>query len=543
MMIHAWEWLLTPSRELMCVLAAVYLVPLVRLVTLPLSAGDPVTRFVNRWCGRWDISIGWLRDSAGVILLLALSGYSLWQDAPPQFFYLAGPLLSVLNIFWKRQAMDRLIDFLHDHPYVHPQEFFDDVVASRGVIRLKLPKHPRRVLDPQSIDFRQVRGRDRIRFPLLVGLCSTCVLSRLVLCAHRKHRGKFIARLAHAISFLWGARMVQLARAAVVREGVAFDPACHPHRVYLFNHASLFDFVIAPLAFAAEGNPASYAHFIVAKDHFIDNFFVNRILGMGRAMEVLGMIFVDRRRPTKEKAQQVVSQAVIQLADEGAPIMMFPQGTRTRPFLSVNGERLGSAYYASRKRPQLEKEGGHLKKGAAYLGIDAALHLAKHKRHGSVSLIPIGLMGTGIVCPPGSIRLHMGVVMRLRMGEPIVVRAEDVRGIRRETQAYRLSVETLHQKIDDALRSLIKVHAELERRFFEDLRKTLDPLKIEEVAVAMKSWRNDDPVVFVILDYIYACQPKHWRPLLGELVQLLLECAPRERLVELKLKVINALVA
>ena len=41
----------------------------------------------------------------------------------------------------------------------------------------------------------------------------------------------------------------------------------------------------------------------------------------------------------------------------------------------------------------------------------------------------------------------------------------------------------------------------------------LDTLQIEELAIAMKQWRGEDYLVYATLDCIYACKPRHWRPM------------------------------
>jgi hypothetical protein len=93
---------------------------------------------------------------------------------------------------------------------------------------------------------------------------------------------------------------------------------------------------------------------------------------------------------------------------------------------------------------------------------------------------------------------------------------------------------TVINRVDDALKSASKIHAELERRFFRDVRSLCDPLKFDEVAVAMKSWRGDDYLVHSIIDIIYTCKTDEQRKLAGKLIYMLLNFAERSEILEFR---------
>jgi hypothetical protein len=92
-----------------------------------------------------------------------------------------------------------------------------------------------------------------------------------------------------------------------------------------------------------------------------------------------------------------------------------------------------------------------------------------------------------------------------------------------------------------ALKTLLRVHAMLERRFFEDLRGILSALELEEISLAVKPWRGNDFLLHAILDAIYACPIAARRALLHELARLLINFAPREDLLAFKGRVANTL--
>ncbi len=57
----------------------------------------------------------------------------------------------------------------------------------------------------------------------------------------------------------------------------------------------------------------------------------------------------------------------------------------------------------------------------------------------------------------------------------------------------------------------------------------------------MKPWRREDYLIYTLLDYIYACNPKEWHSLLGQLAHLILTDAPREDIVAFRDRVADLL--
>jgi hypothetical protein len=95
-------------------------------------------------------------------------------------------------------------------------------------------------------------------------------------------------------------------------------------------------------------------------------------------------------------------------------------------------------------------------------------------------------------------------------------------------------VEKLHRQIDNNLKAVWGVHANLERRFFKDMRRIASSPEIEEMSIALKPWRNDDYLVHAILDCIYTCPAALRWELLGKLIYLIRNFASREELLEFK---------
>jgi len=215
----------------------------------------------------------------------------------------------------------------------------------------------------------------------------------------------------------------------VTVEGREHLPPDGTPQLFVFNHASVLDAAYAALALAArprarEGDPPENClpSFLLAKDHFHDNPFYYRIIGMGRIAEVIGMTFVTRSGGGDiARAQAVAHIASEKLLESRMPLAIFPQGTRAAPCVGSRGERLDSAYYTVGSKSRIKADGAHLKRGAAFIVAQAAFTLARSGSRETVQLIPVALSGTGIACPRDSLRMRAGVPIRLTVGEQIAI--------------------------------------------------------------------------------------------------------------------------
>lgn len=175
-----------------------------------------------------------------------------------------------------------------------------------------------------------------------------------------------------------------------------------PDRSYIVisNHGSwldiMADFVSVPLPL----------RFLSKKELF-------RIPLMGSAMRALGMVEIDRARAVS--MHEAINEGVRKVAEHGASVMVYPEGTRTR-----TGEM----------RP--------FKRGAFFMAVDNQL-----------PILPVTISGSYDAWPPGPIA--RGGTLRVEVGEPIEVAGltrddlpelvERCEAIVRETRA-RLDAET-----------------------------------------------------------------------------------------------------
>lgn len=545
--VHGWTVVL---------LVVFYIVPILRFLTLPWERGGHFFRCANRFLGLWEHFVWPLRDTVGIIYVAGGSIWFFWRGIETgewEFFILCSILTALLLLGlamrrWRDDALLSFLSFIADNPTIHPKECFDHLICSFGAIRYILPTKPFVLIDPSALDFRRGRSSKGIGIiAIAIGVWSTIWIARLIIIAKKRCGIEFMQRVASAFAIIWGARIAELSRAAVTVDGKEHLSEMKDIQIYLFTHMSFLDFALAPLVLA--GRPKAHSKivlsncpsFLLAKDHFRDNFLFYRILGIGKAAEALGMIFVERKgKGSSERARSVANLAANMLISEHSPLIIFPQGARAATHPGLRGERIDSAYYAVGSHERMKADGKHLKKGASLIAATATAKLARSGSREIISILPIAFSGTGMACPRGSMRITPNVHIRLLIGKPISIDPSlHHEIINNDDKVFEFASE-LHVKIELALKGTGKIHAELERRFFEDMRGILDPMKVEEIAIAMKSWRGGDYLIHAILDTIYSCKPDSWRPFVGELTHLLLNFASREDFLALKGRIANA---
>ncbi|MFN0063254.1 MAG: lysophospholipid acyltransferase family protein [Myxococcaceae bacterium] len=166
---------------------------------------------------------------------------------------------------------------------------------------------------------------------------------------------------------LWAPGLLWVAGAKIQLEAMPALDWNAPH-VFTLNHRSALDI---PVAFAV----------LPANLRFLAKHTLGRIPFLGWYMRATRMVFVDRTSPTRAvKSLQAAGKRV----REGATLLTFPEGTRARD---------------GRVHP--------FKRGAFAVALEAG-----------VPIVPVALVGTDGVLPPGSFRAAPGTV-RVRVGTPI----------------------------------------------------------------------------------------------------------------------------
>ena len=490
-------------------------------------------RLLNRWIGALELWFGWVRDFSVILFALWILGWRIYGwvrlgapfSLPFEILFLG---LAFYSRWWRWHGLKPLQEFARLNPRVEPQEFFDHLYACLGFLPHRVPAKASLLVDPLHLHYAKGKPMKQSVWLCFRGAYATFLFGRLAYKAFRWKGSHYIKSVGSGLSMIWAVRMIQMARMDVIVEKTPGLASIKEGKIiYAVSHKSLLDIALAQLAYFKEKPDGSVASFmpriIVAKDHFRDNLFLYRILGIGQTLEAWGMIFVDRKSKQEGKAKRAVDNVVKRLLPSDMSLAIYPQGTRARGQLNRDGTRWDAAYFCVGKKERLKKEGGYFKKGIAHIAVTTAQTLAKYKSREKVWVLPVGMIGPGTVCPKGSWKIQTEAKVTIKMGEPICVD---------ET----MTVDRLTAKIDGSLQELLGVATRLERRFFMDLREILDQRGVDEVAVAIKQWRQEE-IVYQILDYIYALPPKMWRGLLTELSNQLRHEATRDNLACLRNKI------
>lgn len=486
---------------------ALYIIPMLRIFSrwLPTPAVGGAGARVAGWIGRVEWGVAIMRDSVGLvagILVGTIHGgqvLGLWRWAVSVPLVMVAGLAVMLSLLarWQhRQWRLRLIDSLVQHPAQHPQDFHDGYFQGLSGWRPDLTRVPARIVDAAHLDFRR-HGRARQRcWPLLHAAASTVFYSSLVLLAARTagYRER-LQTIVDAIMRVWGARLLALAQVAVQVEGLERLQEINGTVIICSNHTSMLDFVATPVVLGCAHLARAPLHlrFLVARDHFLDNWLYYRVLRIGMAVEAAGMVCVHRHG-TPEQRARAVPTAVRQMLHHHVDVAIYPQGTRTPARLDDHGRRTEPGYFTAgwprRKRPV----GQHMKKGAARLAYQAALQAAHAPKAGAVYVVPLGIRGAGVVLPKGARRLQTEGVVTLHIGEPLCVQVEE--------HNLDLHIGRLHEAIDQQLRILLDIDGKLLARFRYDVQQELGEEAAGQLLARLRQWEEGYQVSLAVLDLL-----------------------------------------
>lgn len=535
----------------------IYSVPIFRLVFSPFNLGKVrLLAAIGVPLGELELLFGDLRNYVIGSALIILFGFHLyfidwiWWTYHYQItlYFVFFIVLSFADIYQRKKYYQKIINWANHLKHPHPVCFFKYYYLTFGPFGSFLPPEIEKI-DPCEVFFKTSETPKISIEPVFAGLMVTCALSRLMVKAHKWFGVEASAALGDVILELWGAAIAKIAKLDVICKGLEKLEGLSGRNILLLNHKSFMDFVLGPLPFGAiklAHDSKMHLRFLAAKDHFLDNFVFHSVFGIGRSAEAMGTIFVDRKKKDEGKSILAIDEAASALAERDVCILMYPQGTRAHPNFGKKGERVDASFYAVGDIDRLKKEGAYLKKGAAHLATDTAIKLSG--KNMPVNIIPVCLDGTATVCPKKSFKLQTNTTVNISIGNPITIESSEVKGIKKPRvdwpggtpgkEKYNNFVNELHHRIADVFLDTCRVRTRLERRFLVDIQQFLGQHEQEDVNASMKVWRNGkDELIYIIIDYIYACEVKNWRLLLGELAQLMMKSASRNEYEKLKNRV------
>lgn len=502
---------------------------------------------LNRFAGKIEYAFGHLRDYTIGLFMMACFVFDVTLmlfgnvetrglQFPALFYHGFFALLSLWSYRRHVNAGIMLTEFMRVNPHVHPQEFFEHYYRRIGPSAVPVPAKASRVVDPTNISYHTGKRPKQGYWPLIRGLYDTAIFARSAYKALESVGPEYGRDVFDVMASLWGSRMLQLFKAKLVVEGVEKFHGLSGKVILVFNHKSHLDFVFNFFALSsthlASGRPIR-PRYMAAKDHFVDNKFVYSGLGVGKLIESVDSVFVDR----KGKGKEAILDACRKLGEKEIEIAMYPQGTRALWNLGPNGERWDAGYYTTGTVRSLKREMGHLKKGCAFLAIDTAM--AVKDRNIPVHLVAIGIEGTGTLIPKGSLQVQTEGTIKFTVGETITLKASDVEGLEKPEseradlltanepqKAYLRLAEDLQRKIDHGLIRALNLHERLKTRFLDEA-KVQSLVPKEQLLVLSHTLnqyqRENRDLPFIVLDLIYALPPREQGGRLKEFALYLFE--------------------
>jgi 1-acyl-sn-glycerol-3-phosphate acyltransferase len=329
-------------------------------------------------------------------------------------------------------------------------------------------------------------------------------------------QGPVALKVFDSLARIWSSRCALLLRLRLQVTGVEALKELTHQTVIVLNHESLLDFAMGfyVVGGADTGRGKRLAtRFIAAKDHFKDNFFLYSVIGMGRAMEQAGMIFVDRK--IRGGGERVILESVEAMRESGVDVAIFPQGTRAIAHFDTDGLPTGAGFYTTTRGPIVGV--GHFKSGASRI-------VAELSKHQDVNILLVSIQGAATAIPAKRFDIYPGATIRYHIAPPITVEKGT------DTEA-----ETLNHRIELALRNNAQVHERLLARWQIECHQ--DQAAHQALESALAPWdQAQEPVPFAVLDAILGRTPNERPALLARFEETALLGATTEQWIEFRAK-------
>ncbi len=501
-----------PSTTTILVLASLYAVPLVgstlgllsRALRSP-TAPAPVPQGLVLWTGRLEYMTGIYRDVAAFFVGGIGTAIGIAQGIIP-ITALALVGLAFLARHRRRSGNANAIAYLQAYPDIHPDDFFDIIELNRSIWPPRGPLTVR-TLRPDRVDF--MKGKTSRWAPdrLLKSFHDTAFLAYLAMQGYRI--GTDVgSQIFDPITRLWTTRLAANLHLRLEVTGLEHLRDVQHNAIIALNHESVLDFA---LAFFSVGGVETgrgqrmRLRFLAAKDHFIDNPILYSVMGIGRAIEQAGMIFVDRKK--RGEGAKSVHQAVDTIRKNDVDVAIFPQGTRATAHYDLKGVPYGGGYYTTSKGSIAGIR--FFRSGASRIAGGLAIHQP-------VDIVCVGLEGIGRVMPARRFTSYTNRVVRFTILPPLHLEKQE-----------NLDENVLSERIELHLRHAANVHERLLNVWQQEMGASADERRAMEAAMA--HWDDaPDPAGYAVLDAILT-RPARKRPaLLAEFHTLRDDSFPEE---------------
>lgn len=450
--------------------------------------------------------------------------------------------------YWTQIEKDRvnvrMMEYLRVRPNLHPEEFFDryrrQLALSLGGLGNDLKED---YVSTKDADFRKHVRSDLKRSLVLKGLWDTIQIADICLSVLSRVGPRYLYENVDVMASMASKRLLQRCQASLEVHGTEKLEGLNGKFIFVFNHESSLDFMLSffSLSEVTLNGRHPRPRFIVAKDHFKDNPIVYKFFGIGRVVEAMDMIFIDRKN--RKKGHQNLKQAAQALVSKDVDLAIYPQGTRAPGTFDRAGKRRPAGYYTTVNKKAPHVDCSYIRKGTAYLLLDILLELYETQRQDDVFLVFVGVQGASVTLPKKHWRVQTETEISFQIGDVLKLNAEQIPEIFPEgfdselTSARRREfVNKMTKVIDDRLKTTLGLHEKLSKRFVMDLRgqfRHYDQDKMSQIEEALRQAQAKDDQIFQILDRIYTLPSKEWNGYLSQLCQLLLGKPEPDRMTAL----------
>lgn len=490
--------------------------------------------------------------------------------ATPVFIYMGlthfepmALLLSLGSLIFTMQAETdtdflaiRLSEWVKKNPTLSASAFFNQAHRGHGPLawRATWPDHPE-VATPKKIDFRPPTKPIQSLRPLWPAMLDTAFLAHTCLRVMNKGGVAMVSQLFDPMASLWGKRVLQYFGASLEVTGAEnIQNKLNGKSILIFNHKSQLDFALTFFALSEIKTTTGRflrPRFITAKDHFLDNPFIYSVMGIGRLIEAVDMVFIERKK--KGAGFENLKEAARTLVNKEIEIAIYPQGTRAEGNLDRSGKRRDAGYFTTVPPKDIDNNGGHLRLGTAYLAVEALKELYVKKDLTPLNLVFVGIMGTATTLAKQSMVLQSGTAIEYKIGKPLTLSAELLDEIASEDRvlpsddhpAWQELIAEIQTAIDEHLMECLDIRNQLKQRFLSDLQGIfgLSGTKKQELENRFDLTTLNNDILYQTLDRLYASPPNDWHPFLVEISRLLSEDTSEKKWKELRHQITEHLFA
>ncbi len=398
--------------------------------------------------GAWlNGALGWLEWKITLWRELGLAPWAIWLVVRSPLHWLGWTLVAlVLLARWQRRSAELAsAELMWGGPGLLPGPFFARVHQIYGPAGAPGEEPAQIVRPPAGYDMRDGQT-GQLRLACLRVFLDSAWMTRIVMRSARRHGDAFLREHVDQSMRLWGLMVLWHARACLVTEGAERLEGLQGKRLFLFNHVSQTDFAFGfpSLDQLIRTDREVRLRFVVAKDHFVDNPVIHSWSGIGRLIMAIGMVPIDRKH--SKRAVASLEEAAQRVADERIDLAIYPQGTRGLGLRHPDGSLLGVGFYSAAKKARAADPMAHIKKGTAFLALDAALAL--REREEPLHLVIVGIEGAGRLLPKGRLSMSAGEQLTYRVSEIITLAPGDFAGLSKRGVDGKLMPEISRRAVE-----------------------------------------------------------------------------------------------